>query len=207
MKYADVPSGGTVLDIGAEIGSDSLAFGERVGPAGKVFAVEAHPITYTRLYRTVLLSGCRQIVPICAAVWDAPGIASIEDGESSLDASLVTQNRTVANRPVHTVSAITVDALCDGFEGNIDLIKMNIEGAERRALGGMQKTLARARNIVVACHDFRADAGDGEWFRTKAIVTEVLMKAGFEILPNPYEPGTGHIYVRDFVYARHPTLG
>jgi FkbM family methyltransferase len=201
MSYAVPRAGDTVLDIGAEVGNDSLTFAAHVGPTGKVLAVEAHPITYGRLYRTVVLSGLSQIVPVCAAIWDGPGIVAIESGESSVDSSVVLPDAHAARRAVHTVATITIDSLCDAIEGEISLIKMNIEGSEGRALGGMLKVLARTRNIVVACHDFRADAGEGEWFRTKSIVTRALQNAGFQILPNPHD-GSPDPYVRDFVYAR-----
>ena len=205
MRYADLRAGDTVLDIGAEVGSDSLTFAEHVGPTGKVLAIEAHPITYTRLHRTVLLSRRSQIIPVCAAIWDSAGIVAIESGETSLEASVVMSDPNAPRLAVHTVATITIDALCDSIEGEIRLIKMNIEGSEGRALGGMLKVLARTRNIVVACHDFRADAGEGEWFRTKTIVTQALHNAGFDILPNPHEHSE-YPYNRDIVYAQNRTL-
>ena len=68
----------------------------------------------------------------------------------------------------------------------------------RDALKGMTKTLGKTRNLVVACHDLRADCGDGEYFRTRAEVVATLRAAGF-VVADP--PANATVYVRDHVHA------
>jgi hypothetical protein len=74
----------------------------------------------------------------------------------------------------------------------IDFLKMNIEGAERWALPGCEKALRRARFVCIAAHDFRAERGEGDEFRTLEFVKEFVSAAGFEIVmrddPRYYVP-------------------
>jgi hypothetical protein len=70
----------------------------------------------------------------------------------------------------------------------IDYLKMNIEGAERFALPGCREALSRARYVTVAAHDFRAARGEGEDFRTLAMVREFLSGAGFELVTRDEDP-------------------
>ena len=74
---------------------------------------------------------------------------------------------------------------------------MNIEGAERYALG-MESVLPHTRQICVACHDFRCEGGDGEQFRTRTFVEQFLVKRGFTVTSRPDDPRD---YVRDHVFG------
>ncbi|HEY2460768.1 MAG TPA: FkbM family methyltransferase, partial [Candidatus Acidoferrum sp.] len=80
----------------------------------------------------------------------------------------------------------------------IDFLKMNIEGAERFALPGMESMIAHIRHICVACHDFRSNLGHGENFRTRAFVEEFLSNHGFTIVSRRDDPRD---YVRDHVFG------
>ncbi|MEO6580148.1 MAG: hypothetical protein ABIN83_03225, partial [Sphingomicrobium sp.] len=58
---------------------------------------------------------------------------------------------------------------------------MNIEGAERGALAGLQLHADKIRHVAISCHDFVADAGGGNQFRTKKFVRNRLVELGFAI--------------------------
>ena len=64
----------------------------------------------------------------------------------------------------------------------IDLLKVNIEGAERLVIETMGDVLPIIRNVAISCHDFRyKHEGGNEFFKTKKIVTDFLMENGFTI--------------------------
>lgn len=63
---------------------------------------------------------------------------------------------------------------------NIDLLKMNIEGAEKDVISSIDN-FDIIKRFIISCHDFRADNGDGEFFRTKDFVTSRLIEAGYQI--------------------------
>jgi hypothetical protein len=100
------------------------------------------------------------------------------------------------------VPAGTLDRICHerGLE-RIALVKINIEGAERSALEGMTTVISRVRNICVACHDFKADRGEGEFFRTREFVEGFLRERGFALERRTDDPRG---YVRDHVVASRP---
>lgn len=202
LQHYEIRSGDVVLDVGAEVGTDTVLFDAMVGPGGLVLAIEAHPVTFLRLERTLQLSHSNRTAPILAAIAAVSGPVFIEDGPDSLS-STVSMGSEGQER--HMVPGITLDALCEehGIK-DIALLKMNIEGAEAPALQGMSRCLQNTRNVVIACHDFRADAGEGELYRTRDKVCAELASFGFELLPNSFNPAVDHISARDHVFARRP---
>ena len=64
----------------------------------------------------------------------------------------------------------------------VGFLKMNIEGAEALAIREMEETLRITRALCISCHDFRADNGESEFFRTKQLVQEAVKRAGFRIV-------------------------
>jgi hypothetical protein len=100
----------------------------------------------------------------------------------------------------HKVEGVTLDELCDQHQvKQIDFLKLNIEGAERLAIGGMQRMIHNTRNVSIACHDFLA--GDGEFYRTKALIAEFLRSHGFDVCARDDHPEP---WVRDQVHGvRH----
>jgi FkbM family methyltransferase len=186
-------AGDSIIDIGAGRGEDVLPFAQGVGPAGKVVAVEAHPATYSHLKRFCELNRLSNVFPIHAAVMDAPGTVSVDDGESWLTNTVRRAGEGIR------VRATTVDDICRELRlGQIDFLKMNIEGAEVRALLGMNSTISRIRNLCVCCHDFRADRGHGEEYRTRDFVMDFLNKHRFTVSRRYSDPRD---FVRDHIFG------
>jgi FkbM family methyltransferase len=182
-----------IIDIGAGRGEDTLAFARRVGANGKVFAIEAHPSTYNRLRWFCELNQLNNVVPLDLAIMNASGTVYIEDGD------VWYANTVYASGNGRLVRATTLDQLCNEQRiDRIDFLKMNIEGSEIGALQGMEKTIERIRVICVCCHDFRADRGHGERYRTRKFVTEYLRKHGFSVSRRSSD---SRDYVRDHVHG------
>jgi FkbM family methyltransferase len=193
--YAPRP-GDVVIDVGAGIGTDAIAFSHKVGPTGRVLAIEAHPRTHLALQKTCKWNRLVNVTCEQLAVMDEPGTVYMDDRPDN-DANSVQRDADNAHR--YAVPATTLDALTEKHDlKEIALLKMNIEGAERWALPGMEKTIARTQCVVIACHDFRADRGDEGQFSTKQLVTEFLIKRNFHVRTrnNDARP-----YVRDHVHG------
>lgn len=62
----------------------------------------------------------------------------------------------------------------------IDLLQINIEGAEKFLLP-MIENFSSIKRIIVSAHDFRADRGEGEQFRTREFVKNYLTAAGYSV--------------------------
>ena len=190
---ADVGPGAVIIDIGAGIGDHVLVFSQKVGAQGRVVAIEAHPATARCLKLTVNTNHLANTSIVEEAAWDSTATLTMSD-ETGHEANAVG----TANADIVVPARRVDDMLAPMNLPRIDLIKMNIEGAEVRALSGMPETLARARAVAVSCHDFLAtEASDAR--RTKAQVIRILEDAGFTLSTRPQAQ---FAFLRDYVYGR-----
>jgi hypothetical protein len=79
----------------------------------------------------------------------------------------------------------------------IDLLTMNIEGAERLAIRGMDRVLDHTRNVVIACHDFLAAESGDVSLETKDLIVDTLRSAGFSVRTRDDQ----REFVADYVYG------
>lgn len=178
--------GDVVLDVGAHIGSETLYFADKVGPAGRVISIEAHPRIFDFLRRSVEINRLGQVTCLNLAVSDKREQIFIEDsfageGFGQFLGNAITSDSTSGVR----VDAVTLDELCaEQHIGRIDLLKMNIEGAERPALIGMDRMIRKTKVVSISCHDFRPE---NSFFWTKAFVRGFLEERGFVVVPREHE--------------------
>lgn len=136
-----------VVDLGANIGLTSL-FLQRYFPQASFICVEPEPANAALLRRNTAALGGRALV-LEAAVSDEPGEAVFDDGHPSWGGRL---REGAAGGP--RVRCLTMDeilALAPG--GQIDLLKVDIEGAEARIFRGPCEWLRRVRALVIELHD------------------------------------------------------
>lgn len=164
-----------MVDIGAGLGIEAAVLAAR-SPGIRYIANEIQPWVYECLSLTFAgLPEGYQMFGL--AIGDSPvRITPTREGldAATSDAGLVR---------VQNVSWPEFKRMF-GIE-RVDLLKMNVEGAEVALLDHID--LGDVARIAVAVHDFRADRGDGEQFRTRARVTAILESAGFEIRRLPYD--------------------
>ncbi len=153
--------GMVAFDVGANIGELSLLFSRFVGSEGLVHSFECSPSTFARLNEIVAASNRRNIVTSCACLSNSVGTAELH----VFDDEHATWN-TMANRPlrqygidVQPVGAIkvpssTVDAYCEFHNiQQIDLLKIDVEGAEYQVIEGASRML-RERRIRCLIFEF-----------------------------------------------------
>jgi FkbM family methyltransferase len=137
--------GAVALDIGANIGSYALLFGQWVRPGGRVYAFEPAPAIRVDLERHIALNHLAGIVvPVAAAASEASGRASfVTAGPHGL-------NRFGAGREgsAFVVDTITIDEFCDREGIRPALIKIDVEGAELAVLRGARRTLRARRDDI-----------------------------------------------------------
>lgn len=152
--YFRVEKDETVLDIGAYVGSFSIAVAKRVK---KVLAIEPDPKNYACLQRNV--SKLANVQTVRKAVWD-----SKKELKLYLDPRYPIAHSVVIppGSKFINVEADTLDNIVSelGFD-KVDFIKMNIEGAELEALQGAKQVLKSARKVVVEAHHVRN--GEETW--------------------------------------------
>lgn len=149
---AELTPGGTFVDGGANIGFYALVAAARIGAGGRVVAFEMMPDTAAILRHHISENGPLPITVIERALSARSGevvTASVAPGHHG-QASIVSD--VTAERHSVSVETVTLDeALAD--LGAIDLIKLDLEGAEYMALSGAAAVLARTRCLVFESND------------------------------------------------------
>ena len=186
--------GDLILDIGAGVGSDTLVFSRSVGTSGRVISIEAHPKTFRCLEKFCELNQLTNTTCLQLAVVDKEREVYIEDVVNHEANS--TQLEATAES-VFRVPGLSTDEICKQLHiEHIDLLKMNIEGAERVAIEGMTEMIGKTRYACIACHDFRSD--ESKTFSTRDIVEDFLTRNQFRVTRRTDDART---YVRDHVHA------
>jgi FkbM family methyltransferase len=189
-------AGDTVVDVGAGVGAETLLFSRLVGRHGRVVSLEAHPRTFERLARLCSVNRLANVTPLQLAATDADGDVVISDYDHYLQNTLIDAGNRgidVQGRRLETVAGEL------GITG-IDLLKMNIEGAETVALAGLGDVIRQTRHVCISCHDFLADDGGAEELRTKGLVRAFLVEHGFRVESRDDAPEP---WLRDYVYGEN----
>jgi FkbM family methyltransferase len=137
-----LPPGGTFLDVGAHAGYFTLLAAHRVGRSGRICAVEPNPRVFAVLEESLRKNQVTNVAAHALALADV-------DGNLRLYLPPVTEQRdynvTCLPRPDWTPVDVPCrrldDCLAAWGAGRIDLMKMDVEGAEPRVLAGGAQAL------------------------------------------------------------------
>ena len=145
--------GDVVLDIGANIGYHTLLAAHCVGQVGRVIALEPNQHNCNQIWLSALQNRFENIelFPLAAADRSATFIFDLRKGSNGVLVEEVNSldNRAVAQLLKRTlVRAMKIDDLLHNLE-RLDVIKIDIEGAEYRALRGAEALLRRHQPIIL----------------------------------------------------------
>jgi len=167
-----LPPGGVFVDAGANVGAFTVFGARRVGSGGSVIAIEMMPDTTGRLRRHLALNGLEAVRVVEAALSDAAGqevVARMPAGLAG-QASIVQTELGLGGLELR-VRTTTLDEVLEGVE-RIDVMKMDLEGAEALALAGGRNALSKTRCLI-----FESWAS-GEAGQGAAVIAE---EAGFRL--------------------------
>ncbi len=158
-----LPPGGTFIDIGAHVGLYTLVAARSVGPRGHVYAFEPEPDNFALLRENILRNGYANVTATACAVCERTGESRLFVSRQGNDRhSLFPNPRSPFQEHRETVRTTTLDDFLDSAGWpEIDLIKMDIEGAEPLAIAGMSRLLARSSRVqlIVEFSPETLDAG------------------------------------------------
>jgi FkbM family methyltransferase len=155
IARALVRPGMTIVDVGANWGYFTLVCSHLAGRDGRVLALEPHPLLNAVLMENVNRNALTHVQVFQLAASRGAGVQgfvgfSASDGNSGLSRS-VRRNESEEFQ----CETVALDALLDGRGcGTVDLLKMDIEGAEADAILGMTEGLSRGRYryVLLECH-------------------------------------------------------
>jgi FkbM family methyltransferase len=148
---AHLTRGGVFVDVGANVGTYSLALARDVGASGKVIAIEPHPVTHARLSFNHAASGFGQVKLVQAAAGAEDGELLIETDGDNLGASHIVSGDT-SGTAIRVPSLRLQRILEEAGVISVDALKIDVEGYEDRVLTGFFKQAPRAlwpRAVVI----------------------------------------------------------
>ena len=160
-----------ILDCGANIGFSVLNY-KRQFPKARVIAFEPDPLFAPVLRNNLKRNNAGDVQVVEAAVW-------IENGEmpwfsEGIDGSKLLVNPETADA---SLKVRTVD-LKDYLTEPVDLLKIDIEGAEYKALDHIKNSLDNVKNVIVECHVDQTNLAElGQ-------TINILTQAGFHVTMN-----------------------
>ena len=142
-----VKEGDIVLDLGANIGFFTLLAARLVGKKGKVYAFEPEPVNYSLLIKNIEINGYDNVVPMQKAVSNAAGMVRLFLNNEDTGAHTIRQCDD--NKEFVEVESVTLDEFFRDKKHPIDVIKMDIEGAEVEAFLGMERIIRENENLKI----------------------------------------------------------
>lgn len=172
--------GMTFVDGGANWGYFTLLAAHLVGESGRVISLEPDPRLFPILQENVRRNELSQVTTLQLAAADRPGtltLAGYDERNGNWGLSKLI-DRPALGSTTFQVASQRLDAVLDEHRiDEVDLLKMDIEGAEDLALRGMSVGLARHRHrrILLEVHPtILAERG-----RTARDVLELLTENGY----------------------------
>lgn len=191
--FGDLPKSISVLDLGANGGGFLLALKRWGWGIRRGVAVELNPHTHSRLSLNVL----RNIPGAHANLQLLNGAAAAEDGELEVNLGRGSVGDSVEGSSSrgedYRLPAFSFRSLCDRFEKgeDIDICKIDIEGAEYALLEGTSpELLRRCRHIIIELHDMPG--------KSQADLIRRIVSAGFEEIKTkrPLPEASVHLFRR-----------
>lgn len=138
--------GELAVDVGAQVGFYTIMFSRNFK---RVIAIEPNPVNVQNLILLVSYNGIPNVEVISAA-------AGIQEGRTKLN--IPSSNRYGGGSIIREgaqsieVQQIRLDNLL-ATEKSVDLVKIDVEGAEFLVLEGARETLKRTRHLMIELHD------------------------------------------------------
>jgi hypothetical protein len=165
-----------IIDIGAHVGFFALR-AARKARKGFILAIEPHPFNYQLLTKNIKANNISNIRALRLALWSSDGVMKLYLAGSSSH-SLKSFQKNIKN--YIEVQTKTLDTVIKEFGiQRVNLIKIDVEGAELEVLRGAQRTLMENDSFLsIAAYHTKTEV---------KIISEYLRKKGFRTFV--YESG------------------
>ena len=164
-------NGMTVIDVGAFIGYYTLLAAKRVGNSGRVLAFEPSPTAFSLLLKNIKINNWNNIKAFNYAVSD-------KNGKKIFDLSRLSFAHTKSSNTV-VVNTVSIDSFLHSLSiDDVDLVKIDVEGAELEVLRGMKRILSRGK-VKIIC-EVHPDRLSSLGYSTED-VENILEEYGYEI--------------------------
>jgi len=167
--------GDMVVDAGAYNGLSTIYAALKVGPKGKVVAIEPDPYTRQILTRNINLNHLKNVIIVAKGLYSKPT-------KMNFDVQGIGSRLQIYNQNIPTINTIRVDSLDnillkDLKINKVDFIQMDIEGAEVEALKGCKKIVMLNKGIQFAIASYHIVNGERTSHQLEKIFESYGLKA------------------------------
>lgn len=167
-----VQPGMVVADVGANIGLLTLIMAWAAGPGGKVIAFEPEAIPRANLEKMRHLNGLSWVEVRDQAVGAEAGQLTFHVSDIIGHSSLYALPETEGSREIQ-VEVVRLDAVAPAQR--MDVVKIDVEGAELDVLAGMSGLIAKNKDLAIVAefgpeHLKRVGQTPAQWFKAFADV-------------------------------------
>ena len=142
-----VKEGMIVVDLGANIGYFTLIAAELVGEKGRVYAFEPEPNNHRLLVKNIELNGYNNIIPLQKAVSNQAGVTKLFLAPLTAGAHRI--NDSHYGRGSIEIETVALDEFFKDRESRVDVVTMDVIGAEMAVLQGMREILKKNHGIKI----------------------------------------------------------
>jgi len=152
---------GVIVDGGANIGVTSIFYANRY-PAARIFAIEPELSNFRMLVKNV--APYKSITPILGALWNKNRPLAVSSVKESAHWGVRVSE---AESPTVTPAFTMADLMQRYNIGFIDILKLDIEGAEKEVFETSESWIGKVGMMAVETHD-RLRSGCSEAFEVAA---------------------------------------
>lgn len=192
------------LDIGANIGNHAISLSRTFR---RVIAFEPHPVMAPILRANALLNGCRNLQVMECGLHDGAGTGVLRQQVAGNSGTLQLVDRPVGSEDPLNEATVRLDRGDDLLEQlltqeeRIDLVKIDVEGAEEAALRGLARHLKRDQPVV--CFEVRTP---NEGMKVRALLEGMGYTYFYAICASRMTPSTLPRLVTRAGWKKHYTL-
>lgn len=167
-----------IIDAGSNIGIATLFFKSKY-PSANILCFEPDPYNFAILQQNILINNLQNVTIVEAALAKNTGFTSfygeIDEGSDTRGNSI----SEIWGKQRSTTKAITVKAvqLSSYINHEIDLLKMDIEGAEQQVLEDLKEKLCLVKALIIEVHETQKVYFDN----TLQAVCNILQQNDFNI--------------------------
>ncbi|MHC1782817.1 MAG: FkbM family methyltransferase [Anaerolineaceae bacterium] len=186
-----IKPGFVILDVGANIGTHTLSFASLTGEVGFVYAFEPQRLLFEFLCANIALNNLLNVFPIMAGISDTQGeiIVPLVNPYTQANAGAINIEGHASG---DSVRLMTIDSL---QLARCNLIKVDVEGMERKVLLGARQTINQHRPLLFVENNTPENSAkllellfelkyNCWWFFTEYVNKE-------DIQGRPFKPGEG----------------
>jgi len=170
-----------VIVGGAYIGDQVLPIAKAmagVNPSGTVHAFEPMQHPFVRLLRNLEINQITNVMAHCVGLWDRSNVSLSVEGHLALASSIPVDE--AQNTSPEVIQSISIDDYVRSRQlQSVNLIMLDTEGGEQKALIGARETITRdAPNLVFEIHRHFVDWTEG---LEKTSIVEFLTSQDYEV--------------------------